>query len=218
MKKILLFFFFISHALASNYEVLKNALIKEYESHYAKILIKSVELDANGLPKDFESYQFLRIDNLRFDRANGYLRAVFKNEAGQRNFFFRYFIKADLQVLRANRDLKRGERLGALDYTPILMSFDKVPLKALSLGDDLNLIAKTNIAKNAILRQSMFKEAELIKKGALVRGILKEAGVQIFIELSALQGGNKGDLIKLKNKEGKLMQGVILDKNQVQIQ
>jgi len=217
LKKIICVLMLINSSFASNYDAVKQALIKEYKAHFSKIIIKDVKIEANGVPKDFESFNFLRIANLRFERASGYLRAEFSTNKGQKNIFFRYFIKADLEVLRANKELKRGDRLSALDYSVILMSFDKVPLKALSTDDDLSLVAKSNVARNAILRQSMFKKIELVKKGDFLRGVLKDKDVQIFIELSALESGNKGDIIRLKTKEGKLMQGLVVDKNLVEL-
>ena len=48
-------------------------------------------------------------------------------------------------------------------------------------------------------------------------GIMQDTGLNIMIELKAIEGGQIGDSIKLKNKDGKVLQGVIIDKNKVQI-
>lgn len=198
---------------------IKTALIKEYILRFPTLIVKNVELKANGLPADFDKFEFIRLDSAKFNRSSGYVRALFKSPQNiQRSVFFRYFIEANLQVLRASKPINKGEKLNALGFKLVYMSFDKVPGGALMLDDNLDLIAKTSIRKNAILRQNMFKQDELIKKGDVLRGLLKDGEVQIFIELVAIENGNKGEKIRLKNKEGKVMQGVIISKTQVKLQ
>ena len=100
----------------------------------------------------------------------------------------------------------------------IIISFDRVPLGALSSTDDLNIVSKTVIKKNAILKKNMFKEIDLIKRNDNIMGILKDLGVNMMVELKAIEGGKIGEKIRLKNKEGKVVEGLIIDKNTVQIQ
>lgn len=38
------------------------------------------------------------------------------------------------------------------------------------------------------------------------------------VELTALENGNLNKKIRLKNKEGRTMQGIVIDKNKVEIQ
>ncbi|AHW91827.1 flagellar basal body P-ring biosynthesis protein FlgA [Campylobacter jejuni subsp. jejuni R14] len=171
------------------------------------------------MPKDFDQYEFLRIANGRFNQAQGFLRAEFKTPQNiQKNVFFRYFIQANLEVLKSERAIKRGDKLGAFDYKSVLIDFDKVPLNALTLDDVDNLVAKSNINKNAILRANMFKTTALIRRNDPIIGVLSEANVDVLIELVALQSANMGERIRAKNKEGKVMQGIVVGKNRMIIQ
>ncbi|EAI8703832.1 flagellar basal body P-ring formation protein FlgA [Campylobacter jejuni] len=220
MKIIFLtFFIVINYIQAASLEEIKTALAKEFRNNFPKIIISQIDLKITSLPKDFDQYEFLRIANGRFNQAQGFLRAEFKTPQNiQKNVFFRYFIQANLEVLKSERAIKRGDKLGAFDYKSVLIDFDKVPLNALTLDDVDNLVAKSNINKNAILRANMFKTTALIRRNDPIIGVLSEANVDVLIELVALQSANTGERIRAKNKEGKVMQGIVVGKNRMIIQ
>ncbi|MCR2064635.1 flagellar basal body P-ring formation chaperone FlgA [Campylobacter helveticus] len=220
MRKIGFLFLFLWQFLeAGNLELIKAALTKEYQNNFPQIAIKQVDLKITSLPRDFEQFEFLRIANGKFNKSQGFLRAEFKTPQNiSKNVFFRYFIRANLEVLRSTRAIKRGDRLGALDYKIVLMDFDKVPSNALGVEDLNNLLAKSNINKNTILRQNMFKTTAIIKRNDQVIGVLKDSGVDVLIELVALQSANLGERIRVKSKDGKVMQGVVMGKNRVLLQ
>lgn len=220
MKIIFLtFFIVINYIQAASLEEIKTALAKEFRNNFPKIIISQIDLKITSLPKDFDQYEFLRIANGRFNQAQGFLRAEFKTPQNiQKNVFFRYFIQANLEVLKSERAIKRGDKLGAFDYKSVLIDFDKVPLNALTLDDVDNLVAKSNINKNTILRANMFKTTALIRRNDPIIGVLSEANVDVLIELVALQSANMGERIRTKNKEGKVIQGIVVGKNRIIIQ
>ncbi|WP_279041423.1 flagellar basal body P-ring formation chaperone FlgA, partial [Campylobacter helveticus] len=175
MRKICFVFLFLWQILeAGNLDLVKAALTKEYQNNFPQIAIKQVDLKITSLPRDFEQFEFLRIANGKFNKSQGFLRAEFKTPQNiSKNVFFRYFIRANLEVLRSTRAIKRGDRIGAFDYKIVMMDFDKVPSNALSKEDLNNLLAKNNISKNTILRQNMFKTTAIIKRNDQVIGVLK---------------------------------------------
>ncbi len=217
MNKIfLLLFTLFSLASAGNLDQIKLALAKEFNANFPKIYIKSIDIKLSSLPKDFEEYEFLRIGNAKFNRSVGFGRAEFKSAKNeQKNIFFKYFIKAKLEVVKSISTIQKGEKIEALHYKGVLIDFDKTPLNALSLEDMQGLIAKTNIRKNTILKENMFKINALIKKNDPVVGVLQDEGIDVLIELVALSSGNLNEKIRAKNKEGKVMQGVVIGKNRI---
>lgn len=217
--KILVLFLMISFTWGANLEELKIALAKEFKNNFPKIIITQIDLKIASLPKDFEQYEFLRIANGRFNQAQGFVRAEFKTPQNiQKNVFFRYFIRADLEVLKSERAIKRGDKLGAFDYKTMLIDFDKVPPNALSLDDVNQLIAKSNISKNTILKSNMFKTTALIRRNDPIIGVLSDGNIDVLVELVALQNANMGERIRAKNKEGRVMQGIVVGKNRMIIQ
>ena len=220
MRKICFAFLFLWQILeAGNLDLVKAALTKEYQNNFPQIIINQIDLKITSLPKDFENFEFLRIANGKFNKAQGFLRAEFKTPQNiSKNVFFRYFIRANLEVLRSTRAIKRGYRIGAFDYKIVMMDFDKVPSNALSKEDLNNLLAKNNISKNTILRQNMFKTTAIIKRNDQVIGVLKDKGIDVLIELVSLQSANLGERIRVKSKDGRVMQGIVMGKNRVLLQ
>lgn len=214
-----IFFIFVSLSYGANLEEVKIALAKEFKNNFPKLIIKNIDLKITNLPKDFEQYQFIRIANGRFNQAQGFVRAEFKTPKNiQKNVFFRYFMQANLEVLRSERSIQRGDRLSALDYKSVLIDFDKVPSNALALEDTHNLIAKSNINKNTILKENMFKTMALIRRNDPIIGVLSDGNVDVLIELTALHSADIGERIRAKSKEGKVMQGIVTGKNRMIIQ
>ncbi len=202
----------------SNFDLVKAALAQEFRSQNPKIIIRNVELQTGTLPKNFAAYEFIKLGDARFVKASGYVRAVFKTpENTQKNVFFRYFVKAKVEVLRANRDLQRGEVLASTDYSVVFYDFDKVPLWALEKDDAADLIARTAVRKHSILKQNMFKANHLVKANSQLMAVLGDGEVKMSVEVAAIEAGNKGDTIKVKTKDGKVLQAVIIDKNQVSL-
>ena len=217
MKIFFYIFLVFINLYASNLDEVKNALKKEFQNNFPKINIINIDLKINSLPKGFENFQFLRLANGKFNQASGFLRAEFKTPKNiQKNVFFRYFIHANLEVFKSTKNIQKGEKLGIDDYKIVFMDFAKIPPNA--LNETNNLIAKANIKKNTILKENMFKIIALIKKNESVQGILKDNGVSILVELISLESANLGEKIRLKNKEGKFMQGVVVGKNKVLLQ
>lgn len=219
LKKISLLLFFSVFLYADNLEEVRIALAKEFQNNYPKIIINEIDLKISSLPQDFEQYQFLRIANARFNKAQGFIRAEFKTPQNtQKNIFFRYFVKATLEVLKSQRPINRGDKLSSFYYNIVPMSFDKIPYNALNPESTQNLVARTSIRANTILKENMFSIKALIKKNDPIIGVLNDENVDISINLVALENGNLGDKIRAKNKEGKIMQGIVNAKNRIILQ
>ncbi|KAA6230279.1 flagellar basal body P-ring formation protein FlgA [Campylobacter sp. LR291e] len=219
MRKFFILLLFLNFLQASNFELVKSALIQEFKHNFPQIIITKVDLKITSLPKDFEEYEFIKLAPGKFNRAQGFVRAEFKTHKNiAKNVFFRYFIKGNLQVLRASRAIKKNDKLSVLDYKIVMLDFDKVPANALNLEDSNNLISKTNISKNAILKENMFKSSALIKKHSKITGILQDENIDVLVELIALENANLNEKIRAKNKDGKVMQGVVISKDRILIE
>lgn len=64
----------------------------------------------------------------------------------------------------------------------------------------------------------MFKTMALIRRNDPIIGILSDGNVDVLIELTALHSADMGERIRAKNKEGKVMQGIVTGKNRMIIQ
>lgn len=219
IKNIVLLLFFCTLNFASNFDEVKLALIKEFKTNYPQIEIISLELDTqSSLPEDFNQYVFLKLGNHNFEKADGFIKAEFKTpEQFKKNIFFKYFLKAKLEVLQSTRPISRNENLSPASFKIVKIPFDKVPSGILKKDEIANLIAKSNIRENMILKYNMFKTKTLIQRNDSVYGVMKDGDLSMIIELKAMQSGNLNQRIRLKNKEGKVVHGKVISKNYVEI-
>lgn len=219
IKNIVLLLFFCTLNFASNFDEVKLALIKEFKTNYPQIEIISLELNTqSSLPEDFNQYVFLKLGNHNFEKADGFIKAEFKTpEQFKKNIFFKYFLKAKLEVLQSTRPISRNENLSPASFKIVKIPFDKVPSGILKKDEIANLIAKSNIKENMILKYNMFKTKTLIQRNDSVYGVMKDGDLSMIIELKAMQSGNLNQRIRLKNKEGKVVHGKVISKNYVEI-
>lgn len=219
IKNIVLLLFFCTLNFASNFDEVKLALIKEFKTNYPQIEIISLELNTqSSLPEDFNQYVFLKLGNHNFEKADGFIKAEFKTpEQFKKNIFFKYFLKAKLEVLQSTRPISRNENLSPASFKMVKIPFDKVPSGILKKDEIANLIAKSNIRENMILKYNMFKTKTLIQRNDSVYGVMKDGDLSMIIELKAMQSGNLNQRIRLKNKEGKVVHGKVISKNYVEI-
>lgn len=219
IKNIVLLLFFCTLNFASNFDEVKLALIKEFKTNYPQIEIISLELNTqSSLPEDFNQYVFLKLGNHNFEKADGFIKAEFKTpEQFKKNIFFKYFLKAKLEVLQSTRPISRNENLSPASFKIVKIPFDKVPSGILKKDEIVNLIAKSNIRENMILKYNMFKTKTLIQRNDSVYGVMKDGDLSMIIELKAMQSGNLNQRIRLKNKEGKVVHGKVISKNYVEI-
>lgn len=219
IRKVILFLFFYTLGFASNFDEVKLALIKEFKINYPEIEIISLELNTqSSLPQDFNQYMFLKLGNHNFDKADGFIKAEFKTpEQYKKNIFFKYFLKAKLEVLQSTRPISRNENLSPSSFKIIKIPFDKVSSGVLKKSEIVGLIAKGNIRENVVLKYNMFKTKTLIQRNDSVYGIVKDGELSMMIELKAMQSGNLNQRIRLKNKDGKTVYGKVISKNYVEI-
>lgn len=219
IKNIVLLLFFCTLNFASNFDEVKLALIKEFKTNYPQIEIISLELNTqSSLPEDFNQYVFLKLGNHNFEKADGFIKAEFKTpEQFKKNIFFKYFLKAKLEVLQSTRPISRNENLSPASFKIVKIPFDKVPSGILKKDEIANLIAKSNIRENMILKYNMFKTKTLIQRNDSVYGVMKDGDLSMIVELKAMQSGNLNQRIRLKNKEGKVVHGKVISKNYVEI-
>lgn len=217
VKKLFFLLVFSLSLSAANIEEIKQGFIKELKNEFENIKIISLVLDPQSrLDEDFKAYEFIKIAEGNFKKSRGFFRAIVRDKKNEKNIFFRYFLEAKVEVLIARRNIVRNKIISAFDYTLASVDFENVPYDYLYKIDE-KLISKRNIKKESILRRNFFKIKPLIQKNDVVYGLLKDGQVSILLELKALGPGFKGQIIRLKNKEGKSILGQVIDKNTVLI-
>ncbi len=171
----------------------------------------------NELPKNFHEYKF---DKIYVNKINpkGSFRASFITPNGsQPSVFFRYEVSAKMPVLRATKPLTTRQMLGIDDFAKDWVELGEFSPDMMSDAPNARLATKQNIKSGEVLRLRQFTPLPLIKKGERVNAVLSDGALSIIVEVTALENGNLGETIKVKNNDKKVFSAQIISKKQVMI-
>jgi flagella basal body P-ring formation protein FlgA len=194
---------------------LRDAITQLYKKMYKRIDIENIDVQPRTyiptLPKNY-TIGFVKRSHLS-NRGTCYIKTP-KNK----KIFFNYYIKAYLPAFFTTKTLKRGEELTKLNTEKksiILEKFRALPLQEITTAQ---YEAKHHIQKGKLLTNRDVCKLFLIKRGADVTVTLKENGIFIIFRAKALQSARMGESIRLEQKNGKRLNGIVTGKNRAIIQ
>lgn len=191
--------------LSLNSATLKEQLAKSFLSQKINLNITFIQIS----PKDYDNCFLNSAVKLN---TQGIFRAICNNQNKQ----FSYTLNATSKVLILKRNIAKDEIITINDVLQKNISFKQAPSDAVSVLNK-DSYAKSFIKANSILTQNKLKPNYLINKEDSVVGIIDDGNLSVFIDLIALQNGLKGQKIRLKNNDGKIIYGEILNNKQVLI-
>ena len=148
----------------------------------------------------------------------GSFRASFITPNGsQPSVFFRYEVSAKMPVLRAAKPLATRQMLGIDDFAKDWVELGEFSPDMMSEAPNARLATKQNIKSGEVLRLRQFTPLPLIKKGERINAVLNDGALSIIVEVMALENGNLGETIKVKNNDKKVFSAQIVSKKQVMI-
>lgn len=200
---------------AASLDEIKVHFIALFKDTHQNIKISKLFLKTQG-DEDIKNYTFLRFAKANLTRTKGFVRGVFSYKNSEKSVFFRYEVEAKASVLISSKAIRRNEVLNVGTYSYEDKNLANLPKDYLSEVKG-SLIARRNIKRGVVLRTAYFKKKPVISKNDHVYGVLEDGQVSIMIELKALQSGFEGELIRLKNKEGKTLRGVVVNSMLVKI-
>ncbi len=182
--------------------------------------INSISIEKpSSLPQDFSSYKLKDIFILSIRSNDGNFRALYEmpNKLNK-SIFFKFKIDANVNVLVAIKDIDRDHILNLSDYeqkSVSLKEYDKEALK--EAPKNIKLITRTRIKRGKILTNRQFKTLSDIKKGDLINAVLKDGALNIEVLVTALEDGNVGDIIQVRNENNQVFKANVISKNRVLI-
>jgi flagella basal body P-ring formation protein FlgA len=122
------------------------------------------------------------------------------------------------KLLRAKRDIKRGELLSAELFDVEERWLKSIPKDLLIDPKELkDYRASTDIPKGSILRRSVMKPAPAVNRGDIVKVIFRSGNIQIEGQGTALDVGYVGKVVRIKTSGGKLLRGRVIDRGVVEV-
>ncbi len=195
---------------------LRKYLIKSYKRLYPSIRIERVVLKkSSGVFFSENDIESIEISPSSLKREKGFLRVVLKN--GKR-VHISYEMEAFIGVLKAKRDIKRGESLFGSLFSKEEVKFRFFYGKPVTKGNFLALKAKRFIREGEILTENMIKKRKEIEKGDKVRAYIRDDALVVGFEVTALDEGGVGDIIRVKRDKGKIFKAKVISKKAVEIE
>jgi len=194
---------------------IKERVKKIYKNRYPTISVKRVILRSFS-HKNFDENEIEKIEIApsSLKRYKGFVKVYLKN--GKR-VVFSYEIDAFLDVLKAVNDIKKDTVL-----TPFLFSREKVKFRYFYAEPvTKNHFFKTKavrfIKEGEILTKNMIKRKGAVQKGDILRAFLREEGITLSFDVISLQDGAKGEIIRVKQENGKIFKAQVISNKIVEI-
>lgn len=195
-------------------EPIKNRLKERYKEHYPNMKINSIVVMPRGFIKSLPENYKVSINKKEHLSSQG---IVSIKTPENRKHFFDYTVDATLYVYIAKRDIRRYERISALNTIKKRIDFNQ--FRALPINvDNLNVTqAKRKIKTGKALTQRDIQTLHLVKKGANVNVNLKNKNINISFLAKALQNGRLNDIITVQKRDKTRLRVRIISKNQVEL-
>ena len=195
---------------------------KVYESFELDKSMYTIEILTDEIKLNYFSYSQISVKPLYQTTPIGRFAIVLKvtrPEAKVEKETIRLYISKFADVVVAGERIKRFDNISLA-----LVSIERKDITTLrhdplvSLKSVTNMRARRNIAKNRVLTKADIELKPVVKSYSDVHIIYVSGLCRITAEGKALQDGQTGELIRVKNKSsGKIVFARIVDKNLVQV-
>ena len=122
-------------------------------------------------------------------------------------------------VVVATSFIEKGEEIEPTDVENRLMYIDPSKMgKILSFSEVVGKVATRRIEAGRIIVAGMVKRPILVRRGELVRFLLKEGCMEIEGMAKAMRSGSLGDIVELKNlSSGRIFSGEVIGRGRVMV-
>lgn len=189
---------------------LREAFLKAYKDIQIQKITITPRVYMTKLPAEYEVQ--LQKNSLLNSHGNLNIKTP-----QRKKIFFRYAIKARLDVLIAKNKMCKGDEISVQNTkksTIILDKFRSFPLQTLPKS---KYQAKHRIKKGTILTTRDVTGLFLVKRGDNVNLTIFNGGIQLSFLAKANQNGCYGDTITFTNSSGKKFKAVVIGKNRAEV-
>ena len=123
-----------------------------------------------------------------------------------------------VQVLVAQRNLVRGQRLTAADVSLQPRQSSTLPYQYLTrLQEAVGLNIRRSVAAGAVLVPAALDRPRLVQRGQLVTLIAGSGGIMVKSEGIALEDATLNQRVRIKTRAGRVVEGVVEAQSQVRV-
>ena len=193
---------------------IKSSITSLYKEKYPNIKINSILVMPRGyvksLPKKFE----LIMQKKSYLSRDGTLSI---KTLDKKKLFFDYTIDAKIYIYVPKKQLKRRERISALNTRKKSIQFHK--FKAMPINEhQLNITqSKRNLKVDTIITLRDIETLNLVRRGSHVSVNFKDNSINISFSAKALQNGKLNDIITIEKRNKKRLKVRVIGKNRVEV-
>ncbi len=201
-------------ALASTKQAeteLQEAIKNEYKKEFPTILISDIQL-TQTTKEDFGNLKYAAIEMQKqnLQRDNGIVLAVFETDKNStKRLFVRYKIDALLEIVKAKYNLQKDKIIDENDVSAQNVPFKNFYSKPVPKESLIGLATKRFITTGSIIFEKDVGRPPFLKKNSVAYAAMKMDGLEIDLEVIALEDGDIGETINVKTKNGKTMKAYI---------
>ena len=177
-----------------------NFLKNHYSEMYENINIKSIKVVPRSYLEELPSSFSVHIRTKSYLSKDG---VVSIKDTKNKKIYFNYTIDADLKVVKAKTNIKKGDELSVLNVKLIKVKLDKFHAKPLQKIQKSKYQAKNHIKAGKIVSIRNIVPLSLVKRDSIVSVFMYSSGMNISFAAKALQNGKLNDIISIKKGNSK---------------
>ncbi len=222
VKRLLLIFLSILPLLATPAQEHRIASIlkSRFLQAYPTMQIDHIDLrPTSSLVRRLADYEVAAVtvtrDTLR--RSRGNVMVTFQKGAKKRKLYYKYRIDATITLYTAARTLPKGAPLASGNVVRKTIPFTTLyrhPIDGSALG---SYITKHRIKEGRILSPDQLKKRMTVQRNDRVTAIVRDGGLSLSFEATALGEGDVGDVIKIRKDYKHRFRARILSHGRVEV-
>lgn len=220
MKIVSLLIICFIYLFAEDTKRIELEIAKIYMSSYPSISISSVNVSPTLINED-KDLTFLNIEpsGINVLRDKGQVVVVFKTKQNDiKKKIYRYTIDASTDACRTKTVLAKDQIIEIESLEPILLKVASFSDRPLSCKEAMSQNAKHFIGRGMLIFQRDVGALADIRKGQTVSASYMDKMLEANIEVVALEDGQKGQIISVKNKGGKILKVKVIGRDRVEIE
>jgi len=187
---------------------------KFYKTKYSVITIQNISVEPNVYMEKLPSFYTIHFQENSYLSRKGML---YIKTLKRREIFFHYLIRAKVTIYQAKKTIERGTEIENRNCQKKSIMLDKFWAMPIQDINKHQYQSKYNIRAGRTITMRNVTGLDLVKRGSQINIFINDANMQITFSAKALQNGELGDTINVRNREGRKIAVVVTGKNRAEI-
>jgi flagellar basal body P-ring formation protein FlgA len=193
-------------------------LVKLFKAEYPSMSVQNLIIEpASAIGSKNLKFERIEIAPVALRQPNGMFSVVFADGLRQSRVFFRYKLTAEIEVIRASKDIQKDSIIESGDVEMVKTPFVGVKDKLTQKNEIVGLVAKRYVKAGGVISSKDAVKQATIKRGAVVTAMILEGELELEFEAVAMEDALMGQSLSIKGKNGKIYKGVVVSPSRVSI-